>query len=135
MKTRDKFTQAFEAIIPAYQEARNRSGSGLQAMAYHQEVGAGSATYTRSTSTVRPCFSDFVADVELAARAALSPSELRYFRIYYVENEGQIDEVASKDRAIDAVVRLKVGQKFLGRKIAPLTEYMKGVDVRDRQHG
>lgn len=102
---------AFAHIIPRWQEARHRTGSGLATMNYHNEVGEGYATHKRRSS-VAPCVSDFVADVELQVLKALNPEELQYFRDYYRDADGQLDDVPEERRKLDTRVREKCGRHF-----------------------
>jgi hypothetical protein len=150
---RSQFYRAFQQVLSIYQEKAQSSGT-IPVMDYATNIGAGEADHTGSSSLVRPSVSDFLCDVEIAGRRALTDSEFAYFKHFYLSGEvvvytqgdinqagsdftldahiesfrekGLADAVASLDRR----VREKVGQRLFHLKISPLSAYMEPVDVR-----
>jgi hypothetical protein len=120
--------EAFNAVIPVWQETRSASG-GLDAMDYGKREG-GFASNTACSAVVRPSKSDFCADVEIAARRALEPAELRWFKKFYQEAYGQLDQVPEHMAELDLATREKLGSRLLRVRIAPLGRYFQARDVR-----
>jgi hypothetical protein len=124
--------EAFNAVIPVWQETRSASG-GLEAMDYGKNQG-GFASNTACSAVVRPSKSDFSCDVEIAARRSLEAAELAWFNEFYRDAYGQIDDVPEHMAELDLLVREKLGARLLRVKIAPLGRYFQARDVRGR-HG
>ena len=72
---------AFETTVTAYQIRRHSSGT-LGACDY-SNADQGRASYTRSTSVIRPTDSDVVIEVDKAAHTVLTAWESNYFHRYY----------------------------------------------------
>jgi hypothetical protein len=120
--------EAFEAIIPVWQETRFASG-GLDAMNYSRNEG-GSASNTACSSVVRPSKSDFVCDVEISARRSLSEKQLAYFNSYYRDGYGQLTEVSAECALLDLETREVLGARLLRVGIYPKGRYFRTTDVR-----
>lgn len=98
----------FSQTIPTYIEQRmDNSSRDLAAMDYANLAEQGKATHTGTTTLVRASASDFVADVEKAARMCLTAGEHYYFVTYYLDRIEtpvvQPDLVASRDSSWEAV--------------------------------
>jgi hypothetical protein len=96
-------------------------------------------TSTKATKgIVTMSSSDYVADVELAARRALRdfPAEHKTFQRLYLDDDTKFREVFARklnktafDALIDGIVD-RVGQEFINAGIYPLEQYMAPVDAR-----
>jgi hypothetical protein len=124
--------EAFNAVIPVWQETRSASG-GLEAMDYGKNQG-GFASNTACSAVVRPSKSDFSCDVEIAARRSLDAVQLAYFNKFYRDSYGQLDDVSAEYAELDLTVREALGASLLRVRIAPLGRYFQARDVRGR-HG
>jgi hypothetical protein len=133
------YTAAFNQIIPIWQEFRHQPAAGLKAVQHEREIGGGHASHTGSTAVVRPNISDFIADVELNARRALSFRELAHFLAFYRDQDGQLDSNGEPEglpadmKPLDMSVRTKLGRRMIAVGLHPLGLYFRGVDVRDRR--
>jgi len=121
---------AFETVISNYQESASASGS-IQAVNYEQNEG-GKATYIGRSCVVTPSRSDFIADVELNVRRALSPLEHRHFKDWYQSLAVVVSDrpaMCANTAFLDNRVREKLGARFIQVKMFPLTIYRASVDV------
>jgi hypothetical protein len=141
---------AFEEIVCRYQECVAASG-GIGCINYGKGAEAGKSTHSGSSQTVKPSDSDFICDVEIAARRCLESAELSYFNLYYkscavvVEPkdvdclkehiESFPDKYQEAVASIDNRVRLKLGSRLLANGIHPYNEYIQSVDVRAPRAG
>lgn len=132
---REQFLTAFCDIIPRWQEAKENPRIGLHAIDYGQHAGRGSSSHSSCTALVGPCVADFVADVTLSARRALSPKQQAYFFEYYGARCQRLDEVPAEYREIDDAAREKLGRRLVEVEIFPLHFYMRKVDVRVPKDG
>lgn len=136
MPLKSKRTQqieAFEAIIPVWQELRFTSG-GLDAMNYGRNDG-GSASNTACSAVVKASKSDFCADVEISARRSLSEAQLRYFNAYYRDGYGQMEDVSAESALMDLDVRETLGARLMRVGIYPRGRYFRATDVRGLSRG
>lgn len=176
LSLREQSVQAFASIIPPAQEGhispqaafasimpQAQDGSfetGRLSAGAHSISDGGQATFTRNHYKVKPSISDFVVDVELAARRSLTVEEFNYFkRTYFVEFLGVADlrdamdctpdgrdkffakflESFPEDKRheiemFDRGIREKVGAALIARGIYPYNQYMNfsDLDVRKR---
>ena len=136
MPLKSKRTQqieAFEAIVPLWQEIRSSCG-GLEAMNYGKEQG-GYASNTACSSVVRPSKSDFCADIEISARRSLTEKQLSYFFKYYRDGYGQLTEVSAECALLDLSVREDLGARLMKVGIYPRGRYFRATDVRGLKCG
>lgn len=125
MSTWDKrlyWRSVFDKVIPQYLEVKSWLGSH-QAINYEKALD-GSKGSGVAVGVVRVTPIDFVADVELAAKAALSDPEFALFRAEFIDGEGSIPP------QIKDIIREKVGRMLRTRRIYPVRHYMKSVDTR-----
>lgn len=104
----------FDAIITIFQERKVANGT-IHCMDYEKAIdGSGSAN---NPNHLTPSMSDFIADVELAARRVLKDNErlLEMFFRVYVRQEQEPDLA---DMDIDNI-RLKVGRELTFSRVAP----------------
>lgn len=137
---------AFEETVCRYQECVAASGS-ISAINYGKGAEGGKSTHSGSSQTVKPSDSDFICDIEIAARRCLEPAELSYWNLYYkscavvVEPNDDMDclqqhiesfpeKYQEAVGSIDNRVRLKVGLRLLATKVHPFNLYGLAVDVR-----
>lgn len=78
------------------------------------------------TNVVRPSISDFISDVEVAARRALSKPLFKRFRAVYVDQLLFEDELTAEEKE---AIEQKVGKTLKHRKIYPMSIYFKGKRV------
>jgi hypothetical protein len=123
--------EAFNAVIPVWQETRSASG-GLDAMDYGKNQG-GFSSNSACSAVVRPSKSDFCVDCEIAARRALEPAQLAYFNRFYRDAYGQLDDVSAECAELDLAVREALGARLLRVRIAPLGRYFQARDVRGKR--
>lgn len=143
------YRHAFGAVISKFQEQLASSGT-LGAMQYGKGSDAGKATYTGAMAVIKPSDSDFICDVELAARRVLDKGELAVFNVKYkscavvvddTEPEGS-DECFEEHifsypeekrvavRRLDNRIREKLGKQLIEVGLYPVEEYRKPVDAR-----
>jgi hypothetical protein len=85
---------------------------------------------------VKPSTCDFVADVELAAKRALSAVEYVFFQQMYLERNEKYQERLlnkwGKDKLLryQETVEEKVGRMFVSRRIYPMYRYFALKDLR-----
>lgn len=72
---------------------------------------------------VRPSLSDFIADVELAAKKALSQAGYRVFIDRFVEQNESPDGVSSNVHKVLEAITNKCAMEFQGRQIHPMAYY------------
>jgi hypothetical protein len=120
--------EAFEKIVPFYQETRYNSG-GLSAMNYGKND-SGAATNTACSAVVRPSKSDFICDVEISAKRVLDADELSYFLRNYRDGYRQLEDVPAEDAELDLAVREKLGRRFRDVRLTPVAGYFAPKDVR-----
>jgi hypothetical protein len=146
---------AFDEVVPAYQD--RASGTGyIRAVDYGKlENKGGRATHTGNTFKVKATTSDFVCDVEIAARRSLSQSELGYFKKYYLQQYLSIADPDDKQdwyqgadkyllahlltfdensretvAEFDQNLREKLGAEFIRVGLNPVSKYFEDPDVR-----
>jgi hypothetical protein len=141
---------AFETVMSSYQEKVLTSGS-VRNINYGSNNG-GKATHTGRPCVTGPSLSDFICDVEIAARRSLSPLQYRYFRDNYqsvnlvvLSRPDQIEEGVdsrlsehidsypleqqSTIAILDGRVRRNLGAQFMRVKLFPLNIYNALVDT------
>lgn len=108
---------AFDSVIDHYHSLKSSTGS-IRGLDY-SKTGQG----TNNANILRVSPSDFICDVELAARRALEeiPHLYKLFVRCYVEC---VIDPDTQDFDIDAI-RTKVGAAFTRRRMAPPTAYFK----------
>jgi hypothetical protein len=84
---------------------------------------------------VKPCRSDFIADVELTAKAALSEKEHLWFRLLNIDGMGFGQQLKVIRRSPDFKkfehsIQERLGRAFLSRGIYPVADYFRPHDVR-----
>lgn len=149
---RETALDIFAKVGSVYQE-RNQASGGISAQEYSQGAEVGKATNTGSSQTVQPSSSDFICDVEIAARRCLNSGELAYFNLFYKSGavvilvqdqfdpgnvdiclEGHIhnfsDSQQAAVRSLDRRMRVKLGEQFYLVELHPTCEYMAARDVR-----
>lgn len=141
----EQLMEAFELTISVYQEKVAASGM-ISAMNYGQGAESGKATNTGSSQTITASDSDFICDVELAARRSLLKGDHSYWLLYYKSLDlvvapsdtellaAHIDTFPEHQRAavasIDKRMRETLGEELLRIKVSPMSVYRKSVDVR-----
>lgn len=124
---RDSWRSAFDVVIPTFMEIKQSHGH-LGAIDYSKalEATGGGA----SKGIVRVSISDFLCEVEIAARRALTAEEYDFFKTVYVNAAETVPMHPELYKTIDNTVREKVGKMLISREIYPLADYMKSKDVR-----
>jgi hypothetical protein len=89
---------------------------------------AGKATFNSKLIKVLP--SDFICDVELAARAALNREEHRFFKLVYLDKDPDLTTDAPLFAEMKRQVQEKVGKMLQTRGIHPIHKYMTTKDLR-----
>lgn len=117
----------FRRIVCRYDDVRS-TYAAWPAMDYESAIdGYGQAATYRG---IRPTPADFIADVELAAKRALTPLEWVFFKNIYIDkNEGYktiLLEVWGEDKytGFKHSVQEQVGRMLVQRKIHPFEHYM-----------
>ena len=107
------FYQTFWSVFNAYRESDPETIRALN-------PGKGGGAVSRSAGHVKPTRSDFIADVEKAARAVLTKTQLAQFLV-----------MANMKKVPDAerynVIMEKCGAEFFRRSIHPLSVYFQEV--------
>lgn len=145
---RFEWRDIFLQVIEAYQQVKSTTGS-IGSLNYEKALDGSSGG--ACSKYVKPSMSDFIGDVELAARAALSTNEeLRFFYDHYVpvdagrpsiltnaaaqrEQASHYGETAVAEvpnNALNLAVMEKVGRVLQAKGIFPLGSYFRARDVR-----
>lgn len=107
--------ESFDEVIDHYQSLKSSVG-GVKGLDYSRSGGGGNSA---NMIVVSP--SDFICDVELAARRALSDKLYHKFVACYVDC---VEEPDTEDREIDAI-RTNAGRIFTEKRIYPVAGYFK----------
>jgi len=121
---RARAIEAFTAIIPIYQEAV-ASGGGLST---HTQRETGRFNY----AIVEASSSDFIADVESAARRSLDANVLEYFNKFVKTGGFVVEDLASTQIGIWPDLVVVLGAELIRVGIHPLAQYLAPVDTRGR---
>lgn len=146
MDTRSLALTAFQSIIPVYQEVVS-IGGGLGV-----DDSPNGPSATRSSAIVQACDSDFICDVDISARRALTSKELWYFNQFYKSGQLLLSDTEYEHSGFDVNlenflllfkcesraelaemdnnIRHKLGQRLIDAKIYPLRRYFTPVDTR-----
>lgn len=84
-----------------------------------------------SSGSVSPSLSDFICDVELAAKAVLESEEYAHFVLFHLEQSLPASLITDSDhyRRMDRNVIRKAGREFERRRIYPLSIYNKAQEI------
>lgn len=120
----------------------------IEATDYEQGTEAGNATFTGRSCVVQPSISDFICDIEIAARRSLTTTELWYFNKYYklcvvLVEEGNTEPLQNHIQAmpekyrkavavVDGRMRAKLGARLIDVSIWPVEAYLHPEDVSGR---
>ncbi len=152
------YLQVFRLVLPTYQEKRLASGRGIEALNYGAGAEDGKVTNTGRKYLVKPTESDFLCDVEISARHALSPAELLYFNSYYktskvvvyteedITEEGQDtallmhlesfpEYIRNRVAIVDHRMRVKLAKRLVKVKVYPHKLYLGARDVSETFSG
>lgn len=122
-----RWRSIFAAVIEEYQDLKSRVGHTVS-FDYEQIGMAAGGGGGRCTKIVAPNVSDFICDVELAARRVLNPSEFGFFQHFYI---GLADpNTIPHKSALNMAVMEKVGRILQARHIYPARQYFRPRDVR-----
>lgn len=114
--------EAFNTVIPVYQEVVSTGGGLDTGSQYEADFG--------NSSIIIPSKSDFICDIELAAKRSLNPTEYSYFLRWYKTGLLMVDQPLIFLFDLDHDVRTKLGAELISRRISPLNEYLAPVDTR-----
>lgn len=113
--------RAFTATMSDYEVAKGQSdcGKGIKISGYRIGIAV-------------PQVSDFIADVEIAARCVLDRDDLLFFRSVYVEQSVIDPHTQQSELFLKTELRIsrKLGKEFLKRRLCPSKIYYKEVDTR-----
>jgi len=123
-QNRSFYYKAFESVISLYQEMKATYGIAGALDYSNAQASSPGAAYSIGRCLFTPV--DFIADVQIVARKALTPDELRWFNSVFVDHLSQ-DE--PKARFSDRV-KLQLGFHFQRAGLYPVSSYTKPVKVR-----
>lgn len=128
---RASWRQAFDAVIERYTHVKSTHGTnGTQKVIDPRRLEQPSGTL-RSHKLVQPSLSDFLCDVELAAKWALSEVQMLIFRQCFMEFTHDPERVKEEYMT---PIKENLGRVLKARKIYPLGNnefgYFKIKDVR-----
>lgn len=125
--------EAFQAIVVEMYLEQKRSHGSVGCMDYERALtatGGGGA----NPRIVRPTISDFICDVEIAARRALTQSEYAVFQRLYVFQDWATGELEAEEKhyglKVVHAIRTKVGELLISRSIYPASRYFRAKDTR-----
>lgn len=135
--TKQKFWRSvFRRVMTKYDDLRSVQGTN-SCTGFYKALEAGfSGGGGRCAGIVQVTPSDFIADVELACRRALSEHEFYMFNLLYLEKSEEADakatEFLGESEAMSMKHRLqeKVGVELFISRIYPVEKYMCSKDVR-----
>jgi hypothetical protein len=110
--TMSREVKAFRSVVTSYCTIRNRSG-----VAIARYSGEGHGT----RKSFKPIHSDFLCDVELAAKKALTRNLHRVFQKCIVEETGE--KWAGVPVKVRSAIEAKVGHAFSRAKMFPVARY------------
>lgn len=131
------YRSVFRRVLSVYDEVKSIQGT-MSCAGFYAKLGSGAGSMGHSSRVVRVSDSDFICDVELAARRALAgdENELFYFQSVYIDKDERFDRdvrgTLSEERMKQLVhnVQAKVGKILSDRGIYPLQNYKKARDLR-----
>ncbi len=116
-----RWQRIFDTVIRKYIEVKMTHGTHKALNYAHTSSGGG------NPYIVRPSLSDFICDVEIKARKALSASEWAMFSALYVE---QTSDPLLCSNELPLGIKTKLGRAFDACHIYPINLYMRGKDLR-----
>lgn len=120
LSSKRSWQKAFTTVIDLYLETK--ATNGVSKAIDYTRMGNGSGG-TFNPRIVRPTKSDFICDVELIVKRALSLEELASFRdIYILGHKGADVEVRDN-------IEQKVGKMLTDREVYPFHKYFRPVYV------
>lgn len=116
--TNRTFMTPSEEILHFYKQARAK-----QARTHQGGIGPKGGAGGWLRHSMRPHWSDFICDVELAARAVLTAVDYRFFWIYYLEElKSKHKETATFKHLSDRIIQA-VTTEWERQEIYPLSRY------------
>jgi len=116
-------------MMSRYDEIKSVHGTNSCSAFYKGTVQAvGKSNFNNKLIKVLP--SDFICDVELAARAALSKEEYRFFKLVYLDKDQDLTTDAPLFADTKRAVQEKVGRMLQTRGIYPIHRYLQTKDLR-----
>lgn len=124
----------FSIVMGLYDEVRSINGTN-SCSGFYKSLMAGGGKRSFNPNIVRVTPEDFVADVELAARAVLDKHEQQYFNNAYRYKSKDYKAAAKEYHGEAAFKKMvesmeeKVGKEFRRRKIYPVKTYLKAKEI------
>jgi hypothetical protein len=125
--------QAFSKVMERYAELRMSDGS-IGAFNYSEPESFNGGSF--NSKIVGTSISDYICDVEIAARRALQGDPLLYSHFKSVYLSGAYLEIGNRLKAVEALqmiderVQLRVGKMFVRRRLHRVGAYFTPKDVR-----
>lgn len=129
LSSREIWRAAFFSVITAYQETKSVVGS-TGAIDYAQAVLDPGTNLQSVDGHCKPSLSDFLCDVELAAKKALNEEDYKFFVKYFVN--ANLEDFPNNERLRDQAktVAENCGRRFIAHKIYPVKSYMQSKVVK-----
>jgi hypothetical protein len=108
-----------------YMEVKRSHGS-TPSRDYETLIEDGPPDGNRNTKFVRPNISDFLCDVELAAKRALTPELFAQFHAVYIDQSISVDVLSRED--LDTIID-QVARMLVRKQIYPMIGYLRGRSV------
>lgn len=126
----------FRKTMAYYDELRASHGTNSCEGFYKGLAREGTNGGKHNPRVVRTSPSDFICDLELAARRVLSKEEYRFFKLVYLDKDPEIIELLedkspdNKFNKLKQSVQEKMGLAFKVRGLYPVAKYHKPRDLR-----
>jgi hypothetical protein len=130
---REYWRMVFRKVMARYDEFVATNGT-MSCSQFYKNIEGGGGGSGFNLRVVRVTPTDYICDVELAARRALTPPEHRFFKLVYLTKDEEITKLAdSEDKKINQqkkAVQERVGLAFITAKLYPTARYFKPKDLR-----
>lgn len=113
----------FYAVLEGYQETKSVMGTS-GAIDYSQAV-LSPSTANQIAGYVQPSLMDYVADVELTAKKALSESDFAFFKKYFIDMDLADLPSSESFRERSKSVAENAGRRFLASGLYPMKAYLR----------
>jgi hypothetical protein len=126
----------FRKVMSYYDELKSSHGTNSCEGFYKALSREGTNGGKFNPRVVRATPSDFICDLELAARRVLTKEEHRFFKLVYLQKDAEIIgllEDKSPDNKFNKLkhtVQEKMGLAFKARGMYPIAKYLRPKDLR-----
>jgi hypothetical protein len=132
---REFYRSVFRKTISFYDELVVSNGTN-SCEGLYKSMNKDGSRIKYNPKIIRATTSDFVCDVEVAAKQTLSKEEHRFFSLVYIKKDQEICDLLkdkspnNKFNKLKQSLQEKLGQAFKVRGLYPMAKYFKSKDLR-----